>query len=151
MTTISLKDMPQRVHLVGIGGIHMSAIAKILKSRGHFVTGSDLQKSPIIDDLMQLGITIFQGHSSNNIGNAELIIHTAATTKDNPEVIEGNERGIPIIKRAQAVACIMNGKKSIAVAGSHGKTTTSTIISYMLWKAGLDPTILLGGEPRRML
>ena len=140
-------SIPQRIHLVGIGGIHMSGIAQILIGHGHTVTGSDLSPSPITDRLKKLGIIVFESHDRSNLGEAELIVHTSAASPDNPEIVEGRRRGLRILNRGQMVARLMRGKHLIAVAGSHGKTTTSSLIAYMLWHAGLSPTFLLGGEP----
>ncbi len=138
-------EIPARVHLVGIGGIHMSAIARILRARGHEVTGSDLHLSPLTASLAELGVEILDGHRAENVGNANLVVYTSAAHDDNPELIEARRRGIPAIKRAEMVALLQANKKVIAIAGAHGKTTTSSLISVMLTRAGLDPTFMVGG------
>jgi len=138
--------IPRRVHLIGVGGIHMSGIAQILRHRGHAVSGSDLQLSPLTSRLEELGVAVHRGHDAANLGEAELVVYTSAAHDDNPELSEARRRGIHTIKRAEMVARLMEGKQVIAVAGSHGKTTTTSLISYMLSRAGLVPTYMLGGE-----
>jgi UDP-N-acetylmuramate--alanine ligase len=140
------RAIPQRVHLVGIGGVHMSAIAHILMTWGHQVSGSDLRLSPFTERLAEQGATVYEGHAAANVGDAELVVTTSAATKDNPELGEAQRRGIPVIKRAEMVARLMEGRYSIAVAGTHGKTTTSALISFLLAEAGLSPTFLVGGD-----
>lgn len=142
----AVEAIPQRVHLVGVGGIHMSAIARILRARGHSVSGSDLHPSPLTERLEEIGVTVSPGHDAAYVGDAELVVYTSAAHEDNPELMEAQRRTLPTIKRAQMVARLMEGKRSIAVAGSHGKTTTSSLIAYMLWQAGRSPTFMLGGE-----
>lgn len=148
MTHVVERTIPQRVHLVGVGGIHMSGIAQILRDRGHTVTGSDLHLSPLTQKLEDIGVTVHQGHAGENIDDAELVVYTSAAHADNPELLEAKRRGIEAIKRAEMVAVLQQGKQVIAVAGAHGKTTTSSLIAYILHKAGLSPTIMLGGEAR---
>ncbi len=138
--------IPPKVHLVGIGGIHMSAIAQVLHSRGHNVSGSDLRLSPLTSRLEALGISVFEGHTAGNLGDAQLVVYTSAAHPDNPELLEAKQRNLPMVKRAAMVAQLMQGKQVIAVAGSHGKTTTSSLIAYVLWRAGVSPTFMLGGE-----
>jgi UDP-N-acetylmuramate--alanine ligase len=138
--------IPKRVHLIGVGGIHMSGIAQILCHRGHTVSGSDLTLSPLTARLEGLGVAVNNGHDAAHVNDAELVVYTSAAREDNPELIEARRRGIRAIKRAQMVALLMEGKKVIAVAGSHGKTTTSSLIAFMLSRAGLSPTFMLGGE-----
>jgi len=141
--------IPERVHLIGVGGVHMSGIAQILRHRGHTVTGSDLTLSPLTQKIEALGVTVHPaGHRAENVGDPGLVVYTSAAHEDNPELIEARRRGIPTIKRAQMVAWLQEGKQVIAVAGAHGKTTTSSLIAYMLWKAGLLPTFMIGGEVR---
>ena len=134
------------VHLVGIGGMHMSAIAILLMEQGVRVTGSDLRPSPLTEKVARLGATVFEDHRAENVGNARLVVATAAADTDNPEIAEARKRGIPVMVRAAMVARLMEGKRVIAVAGSHGKTTTSSLIAYILKRAGREPMYLLGGE-----
>jgi UDP-N-acetylmuramate--alanine ligase len=138
--------IPQRVHLIGVGGIHMSGIAQILRHRGHDVSGSDLTLTPLTSRLGELGVVVHGGHDAGNVDDAQLVVYTSAAHDDNPELIEARRRGIETIKRAEMVARLMEGKQVIAVAGSHGKTTTTSLIAYMLKRGGLDPTYMLGGE-----
>lgn len=142
----AVEAIPQRVHLVGVGGIHMSGIAQVLRARGHSVSGSDLYLTPLTEKLEAMGVMVSRGHDAANVGEAELVVYTSAAHEDNPEIIEARRRGLPTIKRAQMVARLMEGKRSIAIAGSHGKTTTSSLIAFMLWQAGRSPTFMVGGE-----
>jgi len=152
MTTMTQEEkratttVPQQVHLVGIGGVHMSAIAHILMTWGHTVSGSDLRLSSFTDRLVAQGATVHEGHDAANVDDAGLVVITSAATKDNPEILEARRRGIPIIKRADMVARLMEGHRSIAIAGTHGKTTTTALVSFMLVEAGLSPTFLVGGD-----
>lgn len=134
------------VHLVGIGGMHMSAIAQLLLERGIPVSGSDIEWSERLDRLQAMGATVFPQHAAGNLGDAELVVVTAAVPDTNPEVAEAKRRGIPVVLRAAMVARLMEGKRVIAVAGSHGKTTTSSLIAFILQEAGRNPMYLLGGE-----
>lgn len=134
------------VHLIGIGGMHMSAIAQILLARGTAVTGSDLRLTPLTAKLEDLGARVFEGHRAENVGEAAMVVTTVAANQDNPELVEARQRGIPVLVRAEMVARLMEGKRVIAVAGSHGKTTTSSLIAFILSEAGRDPMYLLGGE-----
>ncbi|MPZ49933.1 MAG: UDP-N-acetylmuramate--L-alanine ligase [Dehalococcoidia bacterium] len=139
--------IPSRVHLVGIGGMHMSAIGRILLSWGHQVSGSDLRRSPLTDTLAALGATVAIGpHDAANVGDAGLVVTTSAAISDNPELDEARRRGIPVVKRADMVARLMEGKTGICVAGCHGKSTTSGLIAFILKDAGRDPTYLIGAE-----
>jgi UDP-N-acetylmuramate--alanine ligase len=138
--------MTGHVHLIGIGGMHMSAIAQILLSQGTRVSGSDLAPSAITDRLRSLGATVYAGHEPENIGDATLVVATAAAKSDNVEVMEAKRRGIALIPRHEMVARLMKGRTAIAVAGTHGKTTTSSLIAVILKAAGLEPGYLLGGE-----
>ena len=141
-----LPGVPERVHLVGIGGIHMSGIARILAHYGHRVSGSDLHLSPLTEELERLGVAVYKGHDADHLGDPGLVVYTSAAHAGNPEIAEARRRGIETIKRAEMVARLMAGKKVVAVAGSHGKTTTTTLIATILTRAGLAPTVLLGGE-----
>jgi len=134
------------VHLVGIGGMHMSAIGQLLREKGVAVTGSDLRRSAFTERLEEMGATVFEGHDAANLGNPTLVVTTAAASDDNPELSEARRRGIPVILRAEMVARLMEGKRVVAVAGAHGKTTTSSLIAFILREAGLRPMYLLGGE-----
>jgi UDP-N-acetylmuramate--alanine ligase len=140
------QHIPQRVHLVGIGGAHMSAIARILLAWGHTVSGSDLRPSPLTGRLASEGASVFDGHRAENVGEAALVVTTSAAREDNPEIAEARRRGLPVIKRAEMVARLMQGRYAVAVAGTHGKTTTSALIAFILERAGLSPTYLIGGE-----
>jgi UDP-N-acetylmuramate--alanine ligase len=148
--SLRAPNVPDRVHLVGIGGAHMSAIAQILHAWGHTVRGSDQRASDATDRLAALGIAVSIGHAAENVGDAELVVYTSAAHDDNAEIAEARRRGIPVIKRAEMVARLMAGRYSIAVAGTHGKTTTSGLIAHMLVEANLDPTYLIGGEVRSL-
>ncbi len=138
--------IPRRVHLVGIGGVHMSAIARILLAWGHQVSGCDLRLSPLTDRLRELGAVVHQGHDPAHLGDAELVVYTAAAHADNPELAEARRRGLPVLLRAEMVARLMAGRRAIAVAGCHGKTSTTALIAFILHEAGRDPTFLVGGE-----
>ena len=143
---IQSEDGNNRVHLVGIGGMHMSAIAQLLLADGIKVSGSDLTLTPLTDRLRALGADVRQGHQAENVDDAGLVVTTAAAKPDNAELVEARQRGIPILSRHEMVARLMEGRTGVAIAGAHGKTTTSSLIAVMLKRAGLDPTYLLGGE-----
>ncbi|MCX5710386.1 MAG: UDP-N-acetylmuramate--L-alanine ligase [Candidatus Omnitrophica bacterium] len=137
--------MDKHYHLIGIGGIGMSGIAHLLLKRGARVSGSDLKQSKVIRALEGLGAKIFIGHEAGNISGADLVVYSSAVKEDNSEVMEAKKLGIPLIKRAEALAKLMQGKLVITVAGSHGKTTTTSLASYLLLEAGLSPTVAIGG------
>ena len=136
----------RHLHFVGIGGIGMSGIAELLLNLGYEVSGSDLQASPITRRLEQLGGTIHIGHKSGQAAGAHVVITSSAVSDDNPEVVEAHHAGIPVIPRAEMLAELMRMKHGIAVAGSHGKTTTTSILGTVLEGAGLDPTVVIGGR-----
>jgi UDP-N-acetylmuramate--alanine ligase len=136
------------IHLVGIGGIGLSAIARVLTERGYRVSGSDLLLSPITRQLEAFGATIHQGHGQENVRGADMVIVSSAVPDDAPEVAEARRAGIPVIKRGPALAWLMDERQGIAVAGTHGKTTVTAMIGLLLIKAGLDPTIIVGGLVR---
>ncbi|MCQ9208283.1 MAG: UDP-N-acetylmuramate--L-alanine ligase [Omnitrophica bacterium] len=135
-----------KVHFVGIGGIGMSGIAQLLLAEGLKVSGSDLKPSQLTEKLKRLGAKISIGHSADNLTDADLLIYTSAIKKDNPELLAAYSRGIAVASRAQALAELANQKNAITVTGAHGKTTTSSLISHLLIKSGLKPTVCIGGE-----
>ena len=135
----------KKIHFVGIGGAGMSGIARIMLSEGFAVSGSDVKQSSITDALATLGATIFIGHSAENVANADLLITSGAISDSNPEVVAAQARGLQILTRAEALAALMEGKRSIAVAGTHGKTTTTSMLTVALQGAGLDPSFAIGG------
>jgi len=137
--------MTMHYHLIGIGGIGMSGIAQLLLRRGIKVSGSDLKESNITDELKNLGASIFIRHHPANIRGADLVIYSSAIKEDNPEIREAKKQGVPLLKRAQALADLMKDKTVIAVTGSHGKTTITSLASYLLLQAGLCPTLAIGG------
>ena len=135
-----------KIHMIGIGGIGMSAIAELLLSNGKTISGSDINSSTIIDKLVKKGANIFIGHSAEHIKNTDLIIYTSAVAPDNPELSKAIELDMPIMDRAEALGLIMKAyKERIAVSGAHGKTTTTSMLSMIMEDSGVDPTILVGG------
>ncbi len=144
-----MSEIVGPVHLIGIGGMHMSAIGQLLLERGIAVSGSDLRPSVLIDRLVAMGATVAYGHDAANVpAESRLVVTTAAAADDNPELAEARRRGLPVLLRAEMVAKLMEGKRVVAVAGAHGKTTTSSLIALILVKAGREPMYLLGGESR---
>ena len=143
-----MTELRGPVHIVGIGGMHMSAIALLLHERGERVQGSDLEASDLTRNLEAMGVTVFPEHAAENIGEAQCVVATAAVGEDNPEVAEARRRGLPVLGRPEVVAGLMEGKRVIAVAGSHGKTTTSSLIAFILSRADRQPMYLIGGESR---
>ena len=136
----------QRIHLVGIGGIGMSGIAEVLLTLGYAVSGSDLKASPITERLRSLGATIFEGHRAEQAHGAQVVVVSSAIRPDNPEIVEAHKLKIPVIPRAEMLAELMRLKYGIAVAGAHGKTTTTSLTASVLGAAGLDPTFVVGGR-----
>ncbi|MGA9524521.1 MAG: UDP-N-acetylmuramate--L-alanine ligase [Myxococcaceae bacterium] len=135
-----------RVHFVGIGGIGMSGIAEVLLNLGYTVSGSDLKESESTKRLGRLGATISYGHRAENLVRADVVVISSAVKKDNPEVVVARQRKIPVIPRAEMLAELMRLKYAVAVAGSHGKTTTTSMIATVMSAAGLDPTAVVGGK-----
>jgi UDP-N-acetylmuramate--alanine ligase len=133
------------VHFIGIGGIGMSGIAEALKSLGYEVQGSDLNESANVERLRQKGIEVAIGHRAENIGAAEVIVASSAIPADNPERIEARERNLPIVRRAEMLAELMRFRNAVAIGGTHGKTTTTSMIGALLEAGGLDPTVINGG------
>ncbi len=136
----------KRIHFVGIGGIGMSGIAEVLLTLGYQVTGSDLADSEIVARLRSLGATVFIGHEASQAGGADVVVTSSAIRADNPEVVAAREAAIPVIPRAEMLAELMRMKEGIAVAGTHGKTTTTSLIAAVLARAGMDPTTVVGGR-----
>lgn len=144
---MSTTTIPPRVHLIGIGGAHMSAIARILLSWGHSISGSDMRRTGVTDAIEALGARVVIGpHDAANVGDAKLVVTTSAATTTNPEIAEAERRGIPVIKRAEMVAKLMEGKAGVGIAGCHGKSSTSGLVAYILREAGREPTYLIGAE-----
>lgn len=133
------------VHFVGIGGAGLSAIAKVLLESGYTVSGSDEALSSFARDLAAQGVTVHHGHSAQNVNGAEVVVISSAVPGDNVEVVAARERGMPVLKRADFLGQLMEGRVGVAVAGTHGKTTTTGLIAFMLDRAGLDPTFIVGG------
>ncbi|MBC7264379.1 MAG: UDP-N-acetylmuramate--L-alanine ligase [Chloroflexi bacterium] len=132
-------------HFVGIGGIGLSAMARVLLERGHQVSGSDLHLSPLTDELRRLGATIYQGHEASHVHGADRLIVSSAIRPENPEVLAAREMSIPVYKRDETLPLLMQGQFVIAVAGTHGKTTTAAMIALILAEAGFDPGFIVGG------
>jgi UDP-N-acetylmuramate--alanine ligase len=139
------QSAPQRVHLVGIGGIGISAIARVLAMRGHAVSGSDLRLSPLTEELRAMGINVYQGHAADHIANAELVIVSSAIPDDNPEIRAARAAGVPVVKRQAFIGHLLADRRTVAVAGTHGKTTTTAMIATILDAAGADPSFIIGG------
>jgi UDP-N-acetylmuramate--alanine ligase len=134
------------IHMIGIGGAGMSGIAEVLARRGHSVTGSDLKESPYTRRLREAGITVYIGHAPDQVGDADRVVISTAIPKTNPELLQARRRSIPVIPRAAALAWILQGSRSVAVAGTHGKTTTTSMTAHVLEALGENPTALVGGE-----
>ncbi len=141
-----MKHKVKRVHFVGIGGAGMSGIAEVLATQGYQVSGSDLAPSAATRRLAGLGVTIAIGHAAPNVADADAVVVSTAIAADNPEVVAARERNIPVVPRALMLAELMRLKQGIAVAGTHGKTTTTSLIASVLAEGGLDPTFVIGGR-----
>jgi UDP-N-acetylmuramate--alanine ligase len=136
----------QRIHFVGIGGIGMSGIAEVLLNLGYKVSGSDLKASPVTQRLASLGAAVFEGHRAENIAGADVVVASSAIAADNPEISQAHSLHIPVIQRAEMLAELMRLKYGIAIAGMHGKTTTTSMVAAVLAGGGLDPTVVVGGR-----
>jgi UDP-N-acetylmuramate--alanine ligase len=136
----------QHAHFIGIGGIGMSGIAEILLNLGMKVSGSDLRRGPLTDRLARMGATIYEGHDAANIAGATVVVTSSAVSPANPEVLEAHARKVPVIQRAEMLAELMRLKYGIAIAGMHGKTTTTSMVAAVLTAGGLDPTVVVGGR-----
>jgi UDP-N-acetylmuramate--alanine ligase len=136
----------ERIHFVGIGGIGMSGLAELLRAQGYHVTGSDLAEGPTVARLRSLGVAVAIGHEARHVEGADVVVVSSAVRPTNPELVEAERRGVPVIPRAEMLAEVMRLKDGIAVAGTHGKTTTTSLLAHVLQVAGLDPTIVVGGR-----
>ena len=136
----------RRLHFVGIGGVGMSGIAEVLHTLGLDITGSDCTASTMTERLLRLGVKVHIGHDGDHVAQAEVVVVSAAIGSDNPEVVEARRRHIPVLPRAQMLAELMRFRYSIAVAGTHGKTTTTSLVASLLAAGGLDPTFVIGGR-----
>jgi len=135
-----------QVHFVGIGGIGMSGIAEVLLNQGYQISGSDLAESDTVRRLQDLGVKIFIGHAGENITGARVVVVSSGVKASNPEVVAARKLRIPVIPRAEMLGELMRGKTGIAIAGSHGKTTTTSMLATVLTSAKLDPTLVIGGK-----
>jgi UDP-N-acetylmuramate--alanine ligase len=150
MTDRSAYQIPEmrrirRIHMIGIGGSGMSGIAEVLVNLGYEVGGSDLRASTVTDRLKDMGIDIFIGHAADNIGSADVVVSSSAVSGDNPEVVAARQARVPVVPRAEMLAELMRYRHGIAVAGTHGKTTTTSLLASIFGEAGLDPTFVIGG------
>jgi UDP-N-acetylmuramate--alanine ligase len=142
---VSVLGQARRVHFIGIGGIGMSGIAELLVNLGYQVSGSDMQRTDITDRLESLGARIALGHDARHVSDAEVVVYSSAVRATNPEMAAARERGVAVVPRAEILAELMELRQGIAVAGAHGKTTTTSMIALALDVAGLDPTVVIGG------
>ena len=140
-----MNNKIRAIHMVGIGGSGMSGIAEVLLNLGYSVHGSDLSNSATVQRLRGLGAVIHLGHAAENLGDAQVVVRSSAVSDYNPEVQAARERGIPVIPRAEMLAELMRLRTGIAVAGTHGKTTTTSLTAAIFDAAGLDPTVIIGG------
>src|SRR3982751_3149048 len=141
-----MKHKVKHVHFVGIGGIGMSGIAEVLLNLGYRVSGSDLAENSVTRHLQRAGATIRKGHASENIDDANVVVISSAVSEDNPEVQAARTKNVPVVPRALMLAELMRLKQGIAVAGTHGKTTTTSLTASVLAEGGLDPTFVIGGR-----
>src|SRR5437899_4786833 len=136
----------QHIHFVGIGGAGMSGIAEVMLNMGYRVSGSDSRRGEAVERLERLGAKVFTGHQPAHVEGAHVVVYSSAVARDNVEVQVARQRGIPVIPRAEMLAELMRLKYSIAIAGTHGKTTTTSMVAAVLGAAGLDPTVVVGGR-----
>ena len=145
-----MRTQVHRIHMVGIGGSGMSGIAEVLLNLGYQVTGSDMAQSAVVKRLMRLGAVIYIGHGRENVGHSDVLVKSTAIGETNPEVEEARSRGIPVIPRAEMLAELMRLRTGVAVAGTHGKTTTTSLLAHIFDEAGQDPTVIIGGRLNAM-
>ena len=141
-----MKHAIRHIHFVGIGGVGMSGIAEVLQNLGYIISGSDLADSPVLRRLAELGVQTYVGHGAAHLAGADAVVISTAVKADNPEVVAAREKGIPVVPRALMLAELMRLKRGIAIAGTHGKTTTTSLVASVLAEAGLDPTFVIGGR-----
>src|SRR5882724_9160824 len=141
-----MRHAIRQIHFVGVGGSGMSGIAEVLLNLGYVVSGSDQKRSPVTDRLAAQGARIAEGHAGANVEGAHVVVISTAVRPTNPEVVEARRLGIPVIPRAEMLAELMRLKYGVAVAGSHGKTTTTSMVAFVLDRGGLDPTVVVGGR-----
>lgn len=141
-----VKEIPNKVHFIGIGGAGMSGIAHILTGLGYEVTGSDINQTEVTKKLEAMGAKCFAGHDAEYVGSSEMVVVSTAIPPENPELRTAKEKGIPIVHRGEMLAKLMRRQKGIAIAGAHGKTTTTSMMALVLERGGYDPTIIIGGE-----
>src|SRR5512143_168591 len=141
-----MKHAVKHIHFVGVGGAGMSGIAEILHNLGYTISGSDQSDSPVSRRLASLGIRVAAGHDGANIAGAEAVVTSTAVRSDNPEVTAARAKRVPVVPRAVMLAELMRLKQGIAIAGTHGKTTTTSLVTSVLAEAGLDPTFVIGGR-----
>jgi UDP-N-acetylmuramate--alanine ligase len=134
------------IHMIGIGGTGMSGIAEVLVNLGYQVTGSDIRRSTVTSRLEAMGIEVFIGHAAANVGRADVVVSSSAVSQDNPELVAARENRVPIVPRAELLAELMRYRHGIAIAGTHGKTTTTSLVASIFGEAGLDPTFVIGGQ-----
>lgn len=136
----------KRIHFIGIGGVGMCGIAEVLHDEGYQITGSDLSENRTVEHLRSLGITVYIGHQAEHIVNTDVVVRSTAVTEDNPEIVAAKLQKIPVIPRAMMLAELMRFRHGIAIAGTHGKTTTTSLVTSLLTAGGLDPTFVIGGK-----
>ncbi|PZM89034.1 MAG: UDP-N-acetylmuramate--L-alanine ligase, partial [Actinobacteria bacterium] len=143
--TISAEELGT-VHLIGIGGVGMSGLARLLLTRGIRVSGSELREWPSLASLRALGGTIHMHHDPSNLDGVDTVIYSSAIPQDHVELVEARRRGLRVLHRSEALAAAMTGRRTIAVSGTHGKTTTTSMVTLILQRAGEDPSFVIGGE-----
>jgi len=141
-----MKHAIKHIHFVGIGGAGMSGIAEVLLNLGYVISGSDLSDSVALHRLAQLGIQTYVGHNASNIQSADAVVTSTAVQADNPEVVAAHAKLVPVVPRAVMLAELMRLKQGIAIAGTHGKTTTTSLVASVLAQANMDPTFVIGGK-----